>query len=195
MRKNHDKYEYVAVYVDELAVAMTDPKAFIDVLQTKYKFKTKGSGSISFHFGMEYHRGNDGTICVTSLNYIEKMMSNYDKVFGELPRQTCTSPLENGDHPELDTTELLDAIGIVLYQSMIGALQWAVTIGHFDINTSVMTLSGFCEAPRRDHLDCVNRIHGYLAKIHHASLRIRTDEPDYSDIPDFEYYWSKSVCG
>jgi hypothetical protein len=29
----------------------------------------------------------------------------------------------------------------------------------------------------------------------HASIRIRTDEPDYSDIPDFEYDWSKTVYG
>jgi hypothetical protein len=78
---------------------------------------------------------------------------------------------------------------------MIGALQWAVTIGRFDINTSVMTLAGFRAAPRRGHLDRVKRIYGYLAKMRHASLRIRTDEPDYSDIPDFEFDWSKSVYG
>jgi hypothetical protein len=92
---------------------------------------------------MDFHGDNDGTLCVTSLKYIEQMLSNYEKVFGELPRPTCTSTMEKGDHPELDTTELFDAKGIVLYQSMISALQWAVTIGHFDINTLVMTLSGF----------------------------------------------------
>jgi hypothetical protein len=123
------------------------------------------------------------------------MISNYEKVFGELPKKTCTSPLEKGDHPELDTTEFLDAKGIVLYQSIIGALQWPVTIGRFDINTSVMTLSGFRAAPRRGHIDRVTRIYGYLAKMRHASLRIRTNEPDYSDIPDFEYDWSKCVYG
>jgi hypothetical protein len=54
----------------------------------------------------------------------------------------------------LDTTEILDAKGIALCQSMIGALQWAATIGRFDFNTSVMTLSGF---------------RAYLAKMRHAS--------------------------
>jgi hypothetical protein len=82
-----------------------------------------------------------------------------------------------------------------LYQSIIGALQWAVTIGCFDINTSVMTLSGFRAAPRQGRLDRVKRIYGYLAKIRHVSLRICTNEPDYSDIPDFEYDWSKSLYG
>jgi hypothetical protein len=78
---------------------------------------------------------------------------------------------------------------------MIGALQWAVTIGRFDINTAVMTLSAFRAAPRRGHLDRAKRIYGYLAKMRHAAIRIRTDEPDYSDIPDFQYDWSRSVYG
>ena len=29
----------------------------------------------------------------------------------------------------------------------------------------------------------------------HAAIRIRVDEPDYSDIPDFEYDWSRSIYG
>jgi hypothetical protein len=29
----------------------------------------------------------------------------------------------------------------------------------------------------------------------HASIRIRTAEPDYSDIPDFEYDWAQTVYG
>jgi hypothetical protein len=174
---------------------MKGPKALIDILEAKYKFKTEGSGPISFHLGMDIHRDNDGTLCVTSFKFIERMMSNYEKAFGELPKQTCSSLLQKGDHPELDNTEFLDAKGIVLYQSMIGALQWAVTIGRFEISTSVVTLSGFRAAPRRGHLDHVKRIYGYLAKMCHASLLIRTNEPDYSDIPDFEYDWSKRVYG
>ena len=195
MRKNGDTYEYVAVYVDDLAIGMKDPKAFITILEQKYKFKTKGSGPISFHLGMNFSRDDDGTLCITSTKYIEKMMSGYEKIFGEPPIQKYASPLEKGDHPELDDSELLDAQGTVLYQSMIGALQWAVTIGRFDINTPVMTLSAFRAAPRRGHLEHAKRIYGYLAKMRHAAIRVRTDEPDYSDIPDFQYDWSRSVYG
>ena len=195
MRKSGKVYEYVAVYVDDLAIAMKDPKEFISILEGKYKFKTKGSGPLSFHLGMNFNRDDDGTLCITSLKYIEKMIGNYEKIFGESPKQNVTSPLEKGDHPELDDSELLDAKGIEIYQSMIGALQWAVTIGRFDINTAVMTLSGFRVAPRRGHLDRAKRIYGYLAKMRHAAIRVRTDEPDYSDIPDFDYDWSKTVYG
>ena len=52
--------------------------------------------------------------------------------------------IENGEiHPGLDASELLDDNEITVYQSLIGALQWAVSIGRFDIHTSVMTMSGF----------------------------------------------------
>jgi len=32
------------------------------------------------------------------------------------------------------------------------------------------------------HLDRIKRIHGYLSKMRHATFKIRTDAPDYSDI-------------
>ena len=68
-----------------------------------------------------------------------------------------------------------------MYQSLIGALQWVVSIGRFDIQTSVMTLSSFRSSPRRGHLDRVKRIYGYLSKMRNALIRIRTDEPDFLD--------------
>jgi hypothetical protein len=46
MRKKGTLYEYVAVYVDGLAIAMKDPKEFTDLLEQKHKFKLKGTGPI-----------------------------------------------------------------------------------------------------------------------------------------------------
>ena len=195
MRETKGHYEYVAVYVDDLAIAMQDPTEFINVLQGKYKFKLKGTGPINYHLGMGFSRDKDGTLCISPVRYIEKMISQYEKTFGESPRQNVSSPLEKGDHPELDTSELLDTQGIVVYQSLIGALQWAITIGRFDVQTAVMTLSGFRITPRRGHLDRVKRVYGYLAKMRHAALRVRTDEPDYSDLPNLEYDWEQTIYG
>jgi hypothetical protein len=48
-------------------------------------------------------------------------------------------PLKNGDHPETDSSNLLDAKGTQMYQSMIDALQWVVTIGQLNTTTAVMT--------------------------------------------------------
>jgi hypothetical protein len=144
---------------------------------------------------MDFIRDDDGTLCLSPVKYIEKLMNNYEKLFREKPKQIVTSPLEKGDHPETDTSDLLDNTGIQMYQSMIGALQWVVTIGHFDISTAVMTMSGFRIAPRKGHLERLKRIYGYHSKMRHASIRIRTEEPDYSDIPDLNHDWPRSVYG
>ena len=115
-------------------------------------------------------------------------------MFGTAPRE-FSSPLENNDHPELDTTEELDEVGIKKYQSLIGSLQWAVSLARIDITTAVMTMSGFRAAPRKGHLERVKRIYGYLSKFKQATIRVRTEEPDYSDIPDPDYNWSHSIYG
>jgi hypothetical protein len=44
MRRVDDHYEYVATYVDDLAVSSKDPKAITDTLMNKYNFKLKGTG-------------------------------------------------------------------------------------------------------------------------------------------------------
>jgi hypothetical protein len=78
---------------------------------------------------------------------------------------------------------------------MIGSLQWIVTIGRFDVQTVGMTMSGFRIAPRIGHLKWLQRIYGYLSKMRFASIRIRTEEPDFSDVPDPEYDWTYTVYG
>ena len=55
--------------------------------------------------------------------------------------------MEEKDHPELDLTSELDLDGFKVYQSLIGALQWAVTLGRLDILTGVTTMSSFRVAP------------------------------------------------
>jgi hypothetical protein len=81
------------------------------------------------------------------------------------PNTSVTSPLEKGDHPEPDTSELCSMDQIAQYQSMIGALQWIVTIGQFDIHSAVMTMSGFRMAPRIGHVNRLRRLYGYLTII------------------------------
>ena len=49
------------------------------------------------------------------------MMINFDTMFEGEKLKTQTAPLEKGDHPELDASEILDYEGIKKYQSMIGA--------------------------------------------------------------------------
>lgn len=187
-RDKGDHYEYIAVYVDDLLLVSRDTKSLIDILMNKHKFKLKGTGPVEFHLGCDFFRDKDGVLCYAPRKYIEKILNNYERLFGCKPKQ-ATSPLVKGDHPELDTTALLETDDISKYQSLIGALQWVIQIGRFDIATSVMTLSRFRAAPRVGHMDRVKRIHGYLSKMRHGVIRIRVGKPDYSNIPEKKYDW------
>ena len=170
MQLNGDLYEYIAVYVDDLAIACKDPEAIVSVLQDKYKFKLKGTGKIDYHLGCGFSRDEDGVLCISPRRYVDKMIDAYQTMFGEMPSSKVQSPLEKGDHPEIDTSPLLDEDMIQKYQSLIGAMQWAVSIGQFDINVAVMTLSSFRAAPRQGHMDRIKRIYGYLSKFKDATI-------------------------
>ena len=62
--KDHNIYKYVAVYVDDLAIAMNNCDDFITTLMDKYKFKLKGTDTITYHLGMDFFRDKDQILCM-----------------------------------------------------------------------------------------------------------------------------------
>ena len=86
--------------------------------------------------------------------------------FGTTLSQKVQSPLEKNDHPELDDSRLLDGDGIAKCQSLIGALQWTISLGRFDIAATVMSMSSF----RAAHTERVKRICGHLSKFCNAFI-------------------------
>jgi hypothetical protein len=106
-------------------------------------FSLKGTGSVAYHLGCDYFQDKHGTLCVGPKKYTEKMVGEYKRLFGKKPNLKVRPPLEHNDHPELDTSPILDDDGIQKYQSLIGTLQWAITLGRFDVATAVMTMSSF----------------------------------------------------
>ena len=195
MRNMGDHYEYIARYVDDLAIASRNPKAITDALQQEHGFKLKGTGPLGYHLGCGFGRDEDGTLTMSPKLYIDRMIDNYERMFGCKPRATYSSPLEGGDHPELDTSEELDEKDTKKYQGLIGAIQWAVSIGRLDVATAVMTMSRFRANPRKGHMERARRIVGYLSKMKHAIIRFRTSKPDMSMFPQETYGWEYSVYG
>ena len=108
----------------------------------------KGVGNHNYHLRCDYFHDQDGTLCYGPKKYLTKVMDQIENMFGHKPRE-YTSPLEKGDHPEIETSEELDEEGIKKYQTMIGCLQWAVSLGRFDIQTAIMTMSQFSIAKHK----------------------------------------------
>ena len=195
MRRVDDHYEYIGVYVDDLAIVSKDPQAIITKLENDHKFKLKGTGPISYHLGCDFVRDPDGTLCMMPKKFIERMCMAYESHFGVKPNKKYSTPLDKGDHPETDLSELLGDDDIRVYQSLIGTLQWAVSLARFDIASAVMTLSSFRAAPRQGHLERAKRVCCYLYRFASGGIRVRVHEPDYSGIPVDQYDWTESVYG
>ena len=185
-------YEYIASYVDDLTIGSRDPDAILDYLQDQAKFKLKGSHKIKYLLGCDYWRDENGVLCSSPKQYIDKMMDTYERLFNEKPR-SYRSPLEENAHPELDTSDFCDEEETKIYQSLVGAIQWATSLGRFDVTVHVMTLSSFRARPRKGHMDMMKRFYGYLHRMKSGTIRYRTEMPDLSDLEIQEYDWSRTV--
>ena len=133
-------YEYIAVYVDDLCIAVQDPKEIINILKSKYKLKVKGDGPLTYRLGADYFQDPDGTMVSQPKKYIEKLKETYVRLSHTEPSKGLTTHIEKKDHPELDTSEILEGQEVNHYLTMVGQLQWLITLGRFDIQAQVICL-------------------------------------------------------
>lgn len=86
--------------------------------------------------------------------YIKKIQDAYKQHFGSDSRKkNVLLPLAKRNHPKLDISEFLEEDDILIYQSLIGSMQWAMTLGCYNIQHTVMTFSRFCAIPRKGRLE------------------------------------------
>ena len=99
-------------------------------------------------------------------------------------------PLEGGDHPELDTSELCDDHQTKQFQTLIGQLQWLISLVVLILLSMSCHFQGSELNPGRDR---AKRIVGYLLFLPDGAIRFRTGEPAFSSLKDQEYDWTRSV--
>jgi len=191
MKRVENHWEYVATHVNDLLYCGKDPKRFYKMLR-EFGFKLKPT----YHLGGDFKRMKEPEAMLTwgSHTFVKKMLSKYEKMFGEpVPKRDVHAPLEPGDHPELDTSPLCDAEQTQMYWSMLGDLQWAVSLGRIDIYCATMTLGGFRSAPRVGHLKRAKHVYSFLRNYKKTSVKFQTDMPDYSNFeymkPDWGYMY------
>jgi len=80
IRDAGDYYEYVASYVDDLAVIVKDPQLFFEQLKSPpYNFELKGSTAIdgAVHLGCAFARDQHGVLYMDPNQYIKQMEESY----------------------------------------------------------------------------------------------------------------------
>ena len=73
---------------------------------------------------------------------------------------------------------------------MVGQFQFLVTLGRFDLDAQVATMSRFRAAPGQGHMDRLIRIYSYVIRTRDYGIRFRIDQPDYSFLPDQDFDWT-----
>jgi len=179
MKRVDDHYEYITTYVDDLCIMSKDPVQIVSELQKFFK-TIKNEGEIKYFLGADFnHREAPERVLVQGARtYIKRALETYQQIFNEVPRKQ-TVPMDPDASPELDESELLDQEGRANYLSLVGMLQWLVTIGRYDIMCAVMTMARYRVAPRKGHMELVKRIFGYLRAFSDLSIKFRTGIPDY----------------
>jgi hypothetical protein len=69
-----------------------------------------------------------------------------------------------GYHPEIDTSDPLDADAMNLYQSYVGVLRWCIELGRIDICNALGKLSSYLACPQLGHMEAVLLVFSYLSK-------------------------------
>ena len=75
--------------------------------------------------GADYYQDPDGTMVSQPKKYV--------RLFDTEPSKGLETPLEKNDHPELDTSDILEGQQVNHDLTMVGQLQWLITLGRFDI--------------------------------------------------------------
>jgi hypothetical protein len=118
-----EHYEHISIHVDDLLIASKYPQSVIDTLINNHHFKLKGTVPMSHHLGCDFGRDEDGTLHFAPRKRIEKTEECYQSMFGSKLKQVYMSPLEKGDHPELDFSKYPDQDEIQKHQSLVGSTQ------------------------------------------------------------------------
>ena len=79
--------EYIAVYMDDLAICMKDPQVFRDTPKEEYKLKLKDIGPLSYHLCCGYTIDEYGTLVADPRKSDGKTLESYEKCLGRSQRR------------------------------------------------------------------------------------------------------------
>ncbi|HEY9706866.1 MAG TPA: reverse transcriptase domain-containing protein, partial [Oculatellaceae cyanobacterium] len=190
MKDKDDHWEYICVWVDDMLIISKDTDSILKELEKEYTLK--GVGEPKYYLGADMKQVTkpENVFIMSSETYVNRCLVVFEQLFGEPPPKQVQTPIDPKDHPELDSTPLLDEEGIHMYWKLLGMLQWAVTLGRIDIMCAVMTMGGFRMQPRIGHLDRLKKIFGFLKNFNKTAIKFRTEMPDYSQYPEKKFDWT-----
>ena len=198
-RKNDDGgYEYIARYVDDVMCFSKDPASILDYLKESYTMK--GVGYPQFYLGGDVvqlpssWKDHNITYGLSAHTYIGNCIPNLERMYDTTFKHVSV-PFNPNYYAETDTSDFCSSTDMSRYRSLLGSANWVITLGRFDIQYAVSTLSQYCIAPRVGHLQALQRIFGYLKEHPRGMILVDSSPPScrkhgkfHQDCDWSEYY-------
>jgi hypothetical protein len=140
---NGDAYDYLCTHVDVFMICVLDAKTIMDRIENVYTIKDIGPPN--YYLGNDYKKDRQGRWCIRCQKYRKEAVKQVEGMFGSVKKYS--SPSETGDHPEIDTSKVLDNEGHRKVQMLIRMLVWVITIGRISVAHATSSLSRFTACP------------------------------------------------
>jgi len=184
LREEKDGYDYICTHVDDFKIAARDPDRWLE--QIKATFLVKESGPRGYYLGNDYtYHDGENRWSYGSLTYAQEAVRKVESIFGVLAKNKSALPQEStankvANHPETDTSPLLDTRRHRHFQMLLGMIQWLCTIGRPDLCHAAASLSRFGACPREGHLDLALHVFGYIKMFSNRQIAIDARPLNYS---------------
>ena len=211
-------YSYILCYVDDVLLIHETPQKLMDMLESKYPFKSDKPGKPTMvYLGANLQKlpsMTKGKECwgASTVQYVKEAIANVKQQlkkdgfqFNKKLSDPNYSPQQSFSaktyRPEIDTSlECNDTQG-TYYQNLIGVLRWIVELGHIDIHYEVSVLSQYLVDPRTGNLAQALHVFKYL-DIHKENFisfdptYVELDEPTINDLhsPETKAKIIKEFC-
>ncbi len=129
-RNDNSGYDYISTYVDDFLITAKDPWMYMKQLQEMYLIKEPKVPD--FYLGATYTGDSEGEWSITARDYIKEAIKQIEGKLGITIREEKT-PIKAGDHPEEDDSPILNNELHTEYQSIMGMLQWVVSLCRIDV--------------------------------------------------------------
>jgi hypothetical protein len=183
IRDKGEYYELIACYVDDLLIWSKDIKPILDKIKENFDLKNVGQPEYYLGGNIEYmnkHWTREGiNMGFSGRTYIENLTPKFEKLFNMIFK-TVKTPMATEYHPEVDDSPFLSNEDAAKFRSIIGSLNWLITLGRFDVYYATNVLSRFSMQPREGHLAAAIRILTYVKTFPKGRIVIDTSYPSWN---------------
>ena len=141
-----DHCECIASHVDDLLFWTRDENAILEELKADFHLKNVGlpdhclGGNVD-HMTKHWTKENVG-LGFSGKTHIENLIPKFETLFNTSFKPMKT-PVATECHPEVDDTPFLSNEDAAKCRSVIGSLNWLITLGRFDVHCATNALGRF----------------------------------------------------